>query len=79
MLAALLLAIFGAAPIIEAFTLSGELLASLRRGAALLAFVTYLRRGGARWLVVCGLLTGAAVMIKQSGFDGGRRRCAYLL
>ena len=78
-LAALLLAIFGSAPRIEAFTLSGEVLASLPSALALLAFVTYLRRGGARWLVVCGLLTGAAVMIKQSGFDGGLAAVAYLL
>ena len=48
-LAALLLAIFGSAPRIEAFTLSGEVLASLPSALALLAFVTYLRRGGARW------------------------------
>ena len=78
-LAALLLAIFGSAPRIEAFTLSGEVLASLPSALALLAFVAYLRRGGARWLVVCGLLTGAAVMIKQSGFDGGLAAVAYLL
>ena len=78
-LAALLLAIFGSAPRIEAFTLSGEVLASLPSALALLAFVAYLRRGGARWLVACGLLTGAAVMIKQSGFDGGLAAVAYLL
>jgi 4-amino-4-deoxy-L-arabinose transferase-like glycosyltransferase len=78
-LAALLLAVFGSAPRIEAFTLSGELLASLPSALALLAFIAYLRRGGWWWLAACGLLTGAAVMIKQSGFDGGLAAVAFLL
>jgi 4-amino-4-deoxy-L-arabinose transferase-like glycosyltransferase len=78
-LAALLLATFGSAPRIEAFTLSGELLASLPAALALLAVLAYVRTGAARWLVVCGLLTGSAVMIKQSGFDGGLAAVAFLL
>src|SRR5436853_533870 len=46
---------------------------------SLVAFVAYLRRGGVVWLVVCGLLTGAAVLLKQSGFDGGLAAVVYLL
>ena len=78
--AGLLLATLGASPLIESFTLSGELLASLPAVLSLLAFVAYLRRGGAwPWLVVCGLLTGCAVLLKQSGFDGGLAAVVYLL
>ena len=68
-----------ASPFIESFTLSGELLASLPAVLALLAFVRYLRDGRLAWLVACGLLTGCAVMVKQSGFDGGLAAVAYLL
>jgi 4-amino-4-deoxy-L-arabinose transferase-like glycosyltransferase len=77
--AGLLLATLGASPLIESFTLSGELLASLPAVLSLAAFAAYLRRGGGRWLVVCGLLTGCAVMTKQSGFDGGLAAVAMLL
>jgi 4-amino-4-deoxy-L-arabinose transferase-like glycosyltransferase len=77
--AGLLLATLGASPLIESFTLSGELLASLPAVLSLLAFAAYLRRGGGRWLVACGLLTGCAVMTKQSGFDGGLAAVAFLL
>jgi 4-amino-4-deoxy-L-arabinose transferase-like glycosyltransferase len=79
MLAGLLLATLGASPFIESFTLSGELLASLPAVLALLAFTGYLRSGGLRWLAACGLLTGIAVMTKQSGFDAGLAACAFLL
>jgi len=77
--AGLLLATLGASPLIESFTLSGELLASLPAVLSLLAFAAYLRRGGWQWLVACGLLTGCAVMTKQSGFDGGLAAVAFLL
>jgi 4-amino-4-deoxy-L-arabinose transferase-like glycosyltransferase len=69
--AGLLLATFGASPFIESFTLAGELLASLPTVLSLLAFVAYLRRRQPQWLVVAGLLTGTAVMVKQSAFDAG--------
>ncbi len=77
--AGLLLATLGASPLIESFTLSGELLASLPAVLSLLAFAAYLRRDGWGWLVACGLLTGCAVMTKQSGFDGGLAAVAFLL
>jgi hypothetical protein len=77
--AGLLVATAGASPFIESFTLSGELLASLLACASMLAFVTYLRNGRREWLVVAGLLTGCAVMLKQSGFDAGAAAAVYLL
>jgi 4-amino-4-deoxy-L-arabinose transferase-like glycosyltransferase len=69
--AALLLATVGASPFLESFTLSGELLASLPAVLSLLAFTYYLRRRLLRWLALAGLLTGCAVMVKQSAFDAG--------
>jgi 4-amino-4-deoxy-L-arabinose transferase-like glycosyltransferase len=77
--AAMLLATLGASPFIESFTLSGELLASLPAVLSLIAFVQYQRGARMRWLVVCGLLTGCAVLMKQSGFDGGLAAVAFLL
>jgi hypothetical protein len=77
--AGLLVATAGASPFIEAFTLSGELLASLAACASMLAFVTHLRGGRREWLVAAGLLTGCAVMLKQSGFDAGAAAAIYLL
>ncbi len=77
--AGLLVATAGASPFIESFTLSGELLASLAACASMLAFVTYLRSERREWLVAAGLLTGCAVMLKQSGFDAGAAAALYLV
>jgi hypothetical protein len=46
---------------------------------SLIAFVQYQRTDRMRWLVACGLLTGCAVLMKQSGFDGGLAAVAFLL
>jgi 4-amino-4-deoxy-L-arabinose transferase-like glycosyltransferase len=75
----LLLATFGASPFIESFTLAGELLASLPAVLSLLAFAVYLRRPTVPWLVLTGLLTGCAVLVKQSAFDAGFAAVAFLL
>jgi 4-amino-4-deoxy-L-arabinose transferase-like glycosyltransferase len=77
--AAVLMATFGASPFIESFTLSGELLASLPAVLSLLAFTGYLRNRDRRWLLLAGLLTGCAVMVKQSAFDAGLAAVAFLL
>jgi len=70
-IAGLTLATVGSSPFIESFTLSGELLAAVVAGASMLAFVLYLNRGALRWLILAGLLTGCAVLVKQSAFDAG--------
>lgn len=70
-IAALLLGLFGSSPLIESFTLSGELLASLPSAAAILCLLRYLKTDRAAWLVAVGLFAGCAVMIKQSAFDAG--------
>lgn len=76
--AALLAATVGASPFLEAFTLAGELLASLAATLSLLAFTAYLPRRSIGWLVVAGVASGCAVMIKQSGFDAALAIVAYL-
>jgi 4-amino-4-deoxy-L-arabinose transferase-like glycosyltransferase len=78
-LAGLLLSTFGVAPRLESFTLAGELLAAVPAALALIVFTHYVADGRRRWLVLSGLLTGCAVMIKQSGFDGGLAAVAWLL
>ena len=77
--AGLLAATVGASPFVESFTLSGELLASLPAVLSLVAFVAYLPRRQARWLVLAGVLTGIAVLIKQSAFDAGLAAVVFLL
>lgn len=77
--AGLLAATFGASPFLESFTLSGELLGSLPAALSLLAFCAYLRSRRARWLVLAGVLTGCALLVKQSALDGGLAAVAYLL
>jgi 4-amino-4-deoxy-L-arabinose transferase-like glycosyltransferase len=77
--AGLLLASFGASPFIESFTFAGELLASLPAVLSLLAFVAYLHNRRPPWLILAGLLTGCAVMIKQSAFDAGLAAILLLL
>jgi hypothetical protein len=69
--AGLLVATAGSSPFIESFTLSGELLSSVPALLSLVAFCAYRRSRHAPWLVVAGLLTGCALMIRQSAFDAG--------
>ncbi|MEP6640445.1 MAG: glycosyltransferase family 39 protein [Gaiellales bacterium] len=78
-IAGLLVATVGSSPFIESFTLSGELLAAVVAGGSMLAFVLYLHGGAVRWLVVAGLLTGCAVLVKQSAFDAGAAAAVYLV
>jgi 4-amino-4-deoxy-L-arabinose transferase-like glycosyltransferase len=78
-IAGLTLATVGSSPFIESFTLSGELLAAVVAVASLLAFVLYLEGGALRWLVFAGLLTGCAVLVKQSAFDAGAAAAVFLV
>ena len=66
---AALVATAGASPFIEAFTLSGELVASVFATAAILAFTRYLSTGRVTWLLFSGVGAGSAWMVKQSAFD----------
>ncbi len=78
-IAGLAMATVGASPFIESFTLSGELLASIFAVGSMLAFVAYLQRGSLGWLLAAGLLTGCAVLMKQSAFDAGAAAAVYLV
>jgi 4-amino-4-deoxy-L-arabinose transferase-like glycosyltransferase len=78
-IAVFLLATAGASPFIESFTLAGELAASLFAVCSLLAFLTFLERRDLRFAALAGLLTGCAMLMKQSGFDAGLAAVAYLL
>jgi 4-amino-4-deoxy-L-arabinose transferase-like glycosyltransferase len=78
-LAGLLAATVGASPFVESFTLSGELIASLWVVLSLLAFAEYVRMRRPVWVLLAGLLAGAAVMTKQSAIDSGLAAALYLL
>ena len=77
--AGLLVATAGSSPFIESFTLSGELLSSVPALLSLVAFCAYRRSRRAWWLLVAGLLTGCALMIRQSAFDAGLAAIALLV
>ena len=77
--AGLLMATAGASPFIEGFTLSGELLASIPALLSLLAFTAYLADRRLRWLVLAGLFTGCAVMVRQAAFDAGLAAVLFML
>jgi hypothetical protein len=67
--AAVLAAVFGLSPSIEAFVLNGELIAAVPAALAVFLFLRWLD-GRATWLLAAsGLLAGTAVMVKQSAFD----------
>ncbi len=69
--AALFVAVASTNARIEGFIANGELLAGALAAVGVAAACAYLFGGhGSRWLFVSGLLAGAAVSLKQSGFDG---------
>jgi hypothetical protein len=68
--AAGLYAVVGVAPHIEGYTLHAELAASVPATAAIAAALCWLRCGRAWVLLLAGLLGGAGVLMKQTGFDG---------
>lgn len=69
--AALVAGALGCSPFLESFTLSGELLAAVPSVACVLCGARWLRTRRPGWLVAAGLLSGCAVLVKQSAFDGG--------
>jgi 4-amino-4-deoxy-L-arabinose transferase-like glycosyltransferase len=69
--AALLSGLLSTAPVIEGFAANGELLATLPALAALALTARWQARGDLRVMVAAGLFAGAAVLLKQSGYDGG--------
>lgn len=70
-IAALLTAVISACPMIEGYAANGELLTGAFVSSAIAtALVAYRRNAGlGRW-VVAGVLAGASLTLKQSGFDG---------
>jgi 4-amino-4-deoxy-L-arabinose transferase-like glycosyltransferase len=80
LLTGLICVILSVGPRIEGFAANGELLAALPSAAALLLFAVWLTgRGGRGWLVGAGALAGFAILVKQSGYDGGGAIALWLL
>jgi 4-amino-4-deoxy-L-arabinose transferase-like glycosyltransferase len=77
--AALLSGLLSAAPTLEGFTANGELLATLPSLAALVLAARWQARGGLRLAFAAGVCAGAAVLVKQSGYDGGLAIGIWLL
>jgi 4-amino-4-deoxy-L-arabinose transferase-like glycosyltransferase len=66
-----LVAVLSVGPRIEGFAANGELLAALPAAAALLTFAIWLDRRHDGLLVTAGALAAFALLVKQSGYDGG--------
>lgn len=77
--AGLLVAVAGASPFIEGFTLAGELAAAVVAAAAIAALARFARQGRVSMLVLAGLLAGLAPMIKQSAIDAIAAGVVWLL
>ncbi|MDX6628885.1 MAG: hypothetical protein QOH00_1131 [Gaiellales bacterium] len=77
--AALLSGLLSTAPVIEGFTANGELMATLPAVVALALTARWQVRGGVRLMFAAGLFAGAAVLVKQSGYDGGLAAGLWLL
>jgi hypothetical protein len=58
------------APHVQGFTFNGELAAALPATGAVAAALAWRRTGRTSWLVLAGVCAGAALTMKQSGFDG---------
>jgi 4-amino-4-deoxy-L-arabinose transferase-like glycosyltransferase len=71
LVAGLLVALLSVGPRIEGFAANGELLAALPAAAALLVFAIWLDRRHGLLLVGAGALAAFALLVKQSGYDGG--------
>lgn len=74
-----LVAVLSVGPRIEGFAANGELLAALPAAAALLAFAIWLDRRSDALLVLAGALAAFALLVKQSGYDGGGAIGVWLL
>jgi hypothetical protein len=79
LVAGLLVALLSVGPRIEGFAANGELLAALPAAAALLAFAIWLDRRHDALLVGAGALAACALLVKQSGYDGGGAIGLWLL
>ncbi len=79
LVAGLLVALLSVGPRIEGFAANGELLAALPAAAALLAFAIWLDRRHDALLVSAGALAAFALLVKQSGYDGGGAIGVWLL
>ena len=67
---ALICAVVSSAPIVEGYIANGELLSEAVAATGLaVALVGFDRRHDRRWMFAAGLLAGAAISLKQSGFD----------
>jgi 4-amino-4-deoxy-L-arabinose transferase-like glycosyltransferase len=71
LVAGLLVALLSVGPRIEGFAANGELLASLPAAAAILCFAIWLDRRSDSLLLGAGALAAFALLVKQSGYDGG--------
>ncbi|HEY1480153.1 MAG TPA: glycosyltransferase family 39 protein [Gaiellales bacterium] len=71
LLAGLLVALLSVGPRIEGFAANGELLAALPAAAAILLFAIWLDRRHDGLLLGAGALAAFALLVKQSGYDGG--------
>jgi 4-amino-4-deoxy-L-arabinose transferase-like glycosyltransferase len=79
LVAGLLVALLSVGPRIEGFAANGELLAALPAAAAILCFAVWLDRRRDGLLLAAGALAAFALLVKQSGYDGGGAIVVWLV
>lgn len=79
LIGAALFAVVSVGPSIEGFSANGELLSALPSTMAIGLAISWQRRPRRATIVLCGLVAGAALLVKQSGYDAGLAVALWLL
>ena len=79
LIGAALFAVLSVGPSIEGFSANGELLAALPSTCAIGLAVAWQQRPRRATILLCGLVAGAALLVKQSGYDAGLAVAIWLL
>ena len=79
LIAAVLFAVISVGPSIEGFSANGELLSALPSTCAIGLAVVWQQRPRRATILLCGLVAGSALLVKQSGYDAGLAIAVWLL
>ena len=79
LIGAALFAVISVGPSIEGFSANGELLSALPSTCAIGLAVAWQQRPRHATILLCGLVAGAALLVKQSGYDAGLAIAIWLL
>ena len=79
LISAVLFAVISVGPSIEGFSANGELLSALPSTCAIGLAAVWQQRPRRATILLCGLVAGSALLVKQSGYDAGLAIAVWLL